>query len=184
MQYSLAQWLLFFFLYCFLGWVWECLCVSVHEEKWKNRGFLYGPFIPIYGFGAIIVLLVTLPVQDSIPMIFIAGMACSTVLEYGAGVVIQKLFGARYWDYSGKRFHLNGYICPLCSFGWGLFSVVQIKVLHPFLENDILKIPDLAADIISTILVAGCAADMALSVRSALYLKKKPENDRISVGHK
>lgn len=72
MQYSVIQWLLFFFLYGFLGWIWECLYVSISERKWINRGFLYGAFIPIYGLGAIIILLVTLPVRDSIPMIFLA----------------------------------------------------------------------------------------------------------------
>ncbi len=181
MQYSLTQWLLFFFLYCFLGWIWECLYVSVYEKKWKNQGFLYGPLVPIYGFGAIIVLLVTLPVRNSIPMIFIAGMTGSTVLEYGTGVVMQRLFRARYWDYSRNRFNLNGYICPFCSFGWGLFSVVQIKILHPLFESAILEIPVAVASLISTILVALYAADTALSVRSALYLQKKPKMNQIGL---
>lgn len=181
MQYSLTQWLLFFFLYCFLGWIWECLYVSAYEKKWINRGFLYGPLIPIYGFGAIIVFLITLPVRDSIPMIFLAGMSCSTALEYGAGIVMQKLFHARYWDYSRNRFNLNGYICPFCSFGWGLFSVAQIKILHPLFESAILEIPVAVASLISTILVALYAADTALSVQSALYLQKKPEMNQIGL---
>ena len=181
MQYSLTQWLLFFFLYCFLGWIWECLYVSAYEKKWINRGFLYGPLIPIYGFGAIIVFLITLPVRDSIPMIFLAGMSCSTALEYGTGIVMQKLFHARYWDYSRNRFNLNGYICPFCSFGWGLFSVAQIKILHPLFESAILEIPVAVASLISTILVALYAADTALSVQSALYLQKKPEMNQIGL---
>lgn len=172
MQYSLTQWLLFFFLYCFLGWIWECLYVSAHEKKWINRGFLYGPLIPIYGFGAIIVILITLSVRDSIPMIFIAGVSCSTALEYGTGVVMQKLFHRRYWDYNRNRFNLNGYVCPLCSLGWGLLSVVQIKVLHPFFESVILEIPVAAASFLSMILFAIYATDTALSVQSALYLQK------------
>lgn len=172
MKYSLAQWLLFFFLYGLLGWIWECLYVSVYEKKWINRGFLYGPFIPIYGFGAIIVFLIAFPVRESIPMIFLAGISCSTALEYGTGLVMQRLFQERYWDYSRNRFNLNGYICPLCSFGWGLFSVVQIKILHPLFESAILEIPVAAASLLSTILVAICAADTALSVRSALHLQR------------
>lgn len=172
MQYSLTQWLLFFFLYCFLGWIWECLYVSAHEKKWINRGFLYGPLIPIYGFGAIIVFLITLSVRDSIPKIFIVGVSCSTALEYGTGVVMQKLFHRRYWDYNRKCFNLNGYVCPFCSLGWGLFSVVQIKVLHPFFESAILEIPTVAASFLSMIFVAIYAADTALSVQSALCLQK------------
>ncbi len=167
-------------MYCFLGWIWECLYVSAYERKWVNRGFLYGPLIPIYGFGAVIVLLITLPVQDSIPMIFLAGMSGSTVLEYGTGVVMQKLFHARYWDYRKNRFNLDGYICPFCSFGWGLFSVVQIKMLHPFVESAILEIPVAVSGFISTIFVAVYAADTTLSVQSALYLRKRPKSNKIS----
>lgn len=172
MQYSLIQWLMSFFFYCFFGWIWESLYISLYERKWVNRGFLYGPFIPIYGFGAMIVLLVTSSVQDSIPMIFLTGMLSATVLEYGTGMVMERLFHARYWDYSRNRFHLNGYICPVCSFGWGVFSVVQIKLLHPLFEKAVLEIPTAAASLISAILVTIFAIDAALSVRSALHLQK------------
>lgn len=132
------------------------------------------------GFGAIIILLVTLPIRDSIPMIFLAGILGSTILEYGTGVVMQKLFQARYWDYSRNRFHLNGYICPLCSLGWGLFSVAQIKILHPLIEPVMLKIPVNTASVISTIFVAVYAAT-ALSVQSALQMQEKPKNNKICV---
>lgn len=172
MRYSLTQWLLFFFLYCFLGWIWECLYVSAYEKRWINRGFLYGPLTPIYGFGAVTVILITSPVQESIPMIFLVGMTSATVLEYGTGVVLQRLFQARYWDYTSNRLNLDGYICPFCSLGWGLFSVVLIKVLHPVIERAILKIPADAAGLISAILVTVCVADTSLSIRSVLHLQK------------
>lgn len=170
MQYSQSQWLLFFFLYCFLGWVWECLYMSALEKQWINRGFLHGPFIPIYGFGAIIVLWLTAPVRDNIFLIFITGMLGATALEYLTGVTLQQVFHARYWDYSNMRFNLNGYICPFCSFGWGAFSVATVKFLHVFLENVILKIPANIAGILSIILVAVYAADTAISVQTAFHL--------------
>lgn len=184
MQYSLTQWLLLFFIYCFLGWVWECLYVSAYEKRWINRGFLYGPFIPIYGYGAIIGLLLTLQVQNSVPLVFIIGMSGSTALEYCTGIIMQKLFHVRYWDYSKNRFNLNGYICPFCSLVWGVFSVVQIKILTPFFENSILKMPVGISSLISTILVAVYAADTALSVQSELSLKKKHINNQIGVIYK
>lgn len=175
MQYTLYQWMLFFFSYGFLGWVWECLYVSAYRKKWVNRGFLYGPLIPMYGFGTVLVLWVTVPVRGSIPWVFLLGMTGITVLEYGTGTAMQKLFHARYWDYSRNRFNVNGYICPFCSFGWGLFSIIQIQFLHFVLESTVLKIPAAAAGIISMIFVAVYAADTALSVQSALYLRKKQE---------
>ena len=69
-NYSISQWLLFFYIYCFIGWIWESCYVSVHEKKWVNRGFLHGPFLPIYGTGAIAILWATLPVANNYFLIF------------------------------------------------------------------------------------------------------------------
>lgn len=172
MIYTQAQWLLFFFLYCFLGWIWECLYVSVLEKHWVNRGFLYGPMIPIYGFGAITVLLITLPVRESIPLIFLFGMAGATALEYVTGDAMEYLFHVRYWDYSSHRFNVNGYICLFASLGWGAFSVLMVKVLHLPFERMVLTIPQDAASLLSTVLVAVFAADTTKSVQSALDLRE------------
>ena len=108
--YSLTQWLLFFYISCFIGWIWECCYVSVRKREWVNRGFLHGPFLPIYGSGAIVILLSTINVRDSIPLIFIMGMISSTILEFVTGCCMEKLFGVRYWDYSDKPFNVKGYI--------------------------------------------------------------------------
>ncbi len=172
MFYSQAQWLLFFFLYCFLGWVWECLYVSALKRQWINRGFLYGPLIPIYGFGAITVLWITLPVRGSIPLIFLFGMVGATILEYFTGAAMERLFHVRYWDYSNNHFNLNGHICLFCSLGWGVFSVLMVKVLHLPFENAVLKIPENIANLTSTVLVAIFAADTTKSVQSALDFRE------------
>ena len=85
MQYGQSQWLLFFFTYSVLGWIRESLYVSTKERQWINRGFLYGPWLPIYGFGAIIILFLTLPVRKNLIWIFLLGMTGATVLEYVTG---------------------------------------------------------------------------------------------------
>ncbi len=172
MYYSQAQWLWCFFLYCFLGWIWECLYVSAIKRQWINRGFLYGPLIPIYGFGAITVLWITLPVRESIPLIFLFGMAGATVLEYFTGAAMERIFHVRYWDYSSNHFNLNGHICLFCSLGWGVFSVLMVKVLHLPFENAVLRIPESTANLTSTILVAVFAADTTKSVQSALDFRE------------
>lgn len=84
-SYHLTQWVLFFFIYSFIGWVWECCFVSVRKRRWVNRGFMYGPMLPIYGFGALAVLISTIRVRDSIPLIFLFGMVGATLLEYVTG---------------------------------------------------------------------------------------------------
>lgn len=89
--YTVSQWILFFYIYCFCGWVWESAYVSVCERKPVNRGFLKGPFLPIYSRpGAICILIVTIPVRGNIPAMCVVGMVSATVLEYITGYVMDR----------------------------------------------------------------------------------------------
>ena len=103
-DYSAWQWLLVFYLYCFLGWCFESTVVSVQQRHFVNRGFLRGPMLPIYGFGATILLHVSLPLYDKPVALFLASMAAATIFEYIVGVIMEKLFKVKYWDYSTHRF--------------------------------------------------------------------------------
>lgn len=170
--YTLGQWLLFFFLYCFLGWVWESCYVSARQRRWVNRGFLHGPLLPIYGFGAVIILWATLPVRGSLPLIFLLGMLAATALEYVTGAAMEALFKVRYWDYSGKAFNLNGHICLTCSLAWGAFSVLLVKVLHPPLEDLVLRLPAFLADALACVLTVYFTADTVRSFQAAMDLRE------------
>ena len=170
--YTLGQWLLFFFLYCFLGWVWESCYVSTRQRRWVNRGFLHGPLLPIYGFGAVIILWATLPVRGSLPLIFLLGMLAATALEYVTGAAMEALFKVRYWDYSGKPFNLNGHICLTCSLAWGAFSVLLVKVLHPPFENLVLRLPAFLADALACVLTVYFTADTVRSFQAAMDLRE------------
>ncbi len=171
MVYTQSQWLLFFFSYCFLGWIWESCYVSVKKGEWINRGFLRGPIVPIYGFGAVIVLWVTLPVLSNVFLVFLLGMLGATILEYLTGAAMERLFHVRYWDYSSHKYNLNGYICAECSLAWGIFSVFLVKVLHPLVENLVLQIPSVWADLITLLCVILFAADATRAFQSAVDLK-------------
>ena len=170
--YTLGQWLLFFFLYCFLGWVWESCYVSARQRRWVNRGFLHGPLLPIYGFGAVIILWATLPVRGSLALIFLLGMLAATALEYVTGAAMEALFKVRYWDYSGKPFNLNGHICLTCSLAWGAFSVLLVKVLHPPLEDLVLRLPAFLADALACVLTVYFTADTVRSFQAAMDLRE------------
>ena len=170
--YTAPQWLLFFFTYCFLGWVWETAFVSLRTRTWTNRGFLFGPWIPIYGFGAILILWLTLPVRESIPLVYLLGMLGATALEYVTGAAMERLFHVRYWDYSKAPLNLNGHICLFCSLGWGAFSVLLVEVLHPPVERLLLSLPAAAAEIVSPLLLAAFSVDVTCSVQEALHLKE------------
>ncbi|WP_294343574.1 putative ABC transporter permease [uncultured Clostridium sp.] len=169
--YSLNQWLLFFFIYCFVGWIWESCYVSVKSKKWINRGFLRGPMLPIYGFGTIIILIATIPVRSNIFLVFIFGMVAATTLEYFTGVLMEKIFHVRYWDYSDEAFNFQGHICLLCSVAWGAFSILMVKVIHPPIEYVVLLIPELICEIIILCIIVAFTIDIVQSVNDALDLK-------------
>lgn len=170
-QYTFIQWLLFFFIYCFLGWVWESCYVSIKKREWINRGFLHGPMLPIYGSGAIIVLLCTIGVRDQVILIFIFGMTGATILEYVTGACMERLFRVRYWDYSHMPLNLKGYICLPVSLGWGVFSVLLVRVIHVPIENAVLQIPERIAEAVTVLCSSAFAADFTLSFGEAMDLR-------------
>ncbi|WP_326907125.1 putative ABC transporter permease [Sedimentibacter sp. MB31-C6] len=172
MQYTQAQWLLFFYIYCFLGWIWETCYVSLLKREWVNRGFLHGPILPIYGFGAIIILWLTMPFKDNLLHIYVLGMIGATILEYVTGAAMERLFHMRYWDYSHHPFNLNGHISLLTSLGWGFFSVLLVEILHPPIEQLLLQVAYYTAELLSLILTVIFVADTTKSVQSALDMKE------------
>ena len=170
--YTLGQWLLFFYLYCFLGWVWESCYVSLKQRRWVNRGFLRGPLLPIYGFGAVLILWATLPVRGSLALIFPLGMAAASALEYVTGAAMEALFKVRYWDYSNQPFNLNGHICLACSLAWGAFSILLVRVLHPPLEDLVLWLPGFLTDVLACGLTIYTTADTVRSFQAAMDLRE------------
>lgn len=171
-QYDPSEWLLFFYFYCFCGWIWECCYVSVKQRKWVNRGFLHGPFLPIYGSGAISVLILTIPVKEHLLAVFIMGMLGATLLEYLTGFIMEKLFGVRYWDYSNVPFNLHGYICLMASLGWGIFSVVMIRVVHLPVEQMVYRIPEATRETLAIFITVVFVADFTKSFQEAMDLKE------------
>ena len=170
--YTTGQWVLLFFFYCFCGWVWESCYVSVCQRRWVNRGFLNGPLLPIYGFGAIIILFATLPVEDNLYLVWLFGMLAATALEYVTGAAMEALFKVRYWDYSKHRFQLNGHICLSSSIAWGFFSIFLVRFLHPPIGRLLLDIPSWCVDPLALALTVAFTADVVRSVQAAMDLRE------------
>lgn len=170
-HYSLPQWLFFFYFYCFFGWCFESTYVSICERRLVNRGFLRGPFLPLYGSGAIMMLVVSSPFQDSLPLVFLAGCVGSTVLEYVTGVVMEALFKVRYWDYSHKKLNFKGYICLESTIAWGFLTIVMTEWLHKPVEYFVLGIPEAVLSAVVTVFTVMLSADFALSFKAALDLR-------------
>lgn len=171
MVYTQSQWLLLFFLYCVAGWLWESLYVSAKERRWVNRGFLHGPWLPIYGTGAILILFTTLPCRESIPLTFLVGMVTATLLEGATGRVMEKMFHMRWWDYSEKPLNWKGYICLSVTVAWGFFSLLLVYILHPPMERLLLWVPLGLVEPLGLVLTVLFVVDATKSVQEALGLK-------------
>lgn len=176
-SYSITQWTLFFFWYCFLGWIWECSYVSMRQawqnKKWKfiNRGFLHGPVIPIYGFAAITILLTTIGVRESTAAVYVIGALTATLFELVTGTGMEHLFKVKYWDYSDMPLNYNGQVCLFVSLLWGFFSVVLVKLIHVPIESLLLQTPTFLCEIAAFSLMAVFAYDTATSFNEAMDLR-------------
>lgn len=169
--YNGFQWLFFFYTYCFLGWCFESTYVSLKSRKVVNRGFMRGPFLPLYGSGAIMMLVVSMPFRDNVFLTYIAGVIGATALEYVTGVAMEALFKVRYWDYSSKPFNFQGHICLSSSIAWGFFTILMTRVIHRPIEQMVLSIPGRALAWVTTVLTIYIVADFTLSFKAALDLR-------------
>lgn len=174
-MYTLWQWLLFFYIYSFIGWIWESCYVSVQKRRWVNRGFLNGPFLPIYGCGALAVLISTITVRENVFLIFLFGMTGATILEYFTGWGMEKLFKVKYWDYSRQPFNLNGHICLLASLGWGLFSVIMVRGIHIPVEWAVQALPGTIGESVAFGFTIYMSVDFTLSFREAMDMREMLE---------
>ena len=170
-HYKKFQWLFFFYMYCFLGWCFESTYVSVKSKKWVNRGFMRGPFLPLYGSGATMMLVVSMPFQENVLLTYIAGVVGATALEYITGVTMEALFNVRYWDYSGQPFNFQGHICLKSSLAWGVLTILMTRVIHRPIEQFILSIPGNALFYVTALLTIYIVADFTLSFKAALDLR-------------
>lgn len=170
-NYSIIQWLFFFYFYCFFGWCFESTYVSLKEKHPVNRGFMRGPFLPLYGSGAIMMLVVSAPFQYNIFLTYVAGCIGATVLEYVTGVTMEALFKVRYWDYSNQKFNFQGHICLGSSLAWGLLTILMTEFVHKWVENVVFMIPSSLLTIVTYVLTVGIAADFALSFKAAMDLR-------------
>lgn len=170
-NYTMIQWVAYFLIYCFIGWCYESVYVSIKHKRWVNRGFMRGPFLPLYGSGAIVMLVVTIPFRDNLLLTFLAGCVGATALEYVTGVCMEALFKIRYWDYSNRRFNFQGHICLAATLAWGAFTILMTRFIHTPIEHFVLGMPQIVVSIVTTLVTGVCIVDFTLSFRTALDIK-------------
>ena len=161
---TLFLWLM---IYSIIGWVYESTICSIGQRKLINRGFLNGPYCPIYGTGAVLVLLVLGRIQNPV-LLFFAGAVLTCSLEYLTSWLMEKLFHARWWDYSKRKFNIGGRVCLIGAVVFGAFSVVLILVLHPWVKSLTDRLTDTALTWICAILLVGIVSDLIVTVKGLL----------------
>lgn len=164
---------LYFWIYSFLGWVVESTFCSINEHKLINRGFLSGPICPIYGFGALIVILSLTPFLSHPLFLFIDAVVLTSILEYFTSYAMEQLFHARWWDYSQHRFNLNGRICLATSLSFGGLSLFVMYVLHPGVVHLVSYLPQVAQIVISIIILLVFLVDLSTTVQSTINFQQK-----------
>lgn len=171
MIYTTDQWIFFFFIYCFFGWIWESSFVSIRTKKLTNRGFMRGPFIPIYGCGCVLMMAVGAPLMDHPIAMYFTGMICATVMEFITGDMMLRIFRVRYWDYTGRFLNIKGHVCLAASILWGFFTLLMNYVGKIPIERKVMMIPPEWLHVIVLILLVYFAADFSLSFKTALDLR-------------
>ena len=170
-HYTAIQWLFFFYFYCFFGWVFESTYGSIKSRHFVNRGFMRGPFLPIYGSGAIMMLVVSMPFQDNLILTYLAGCVGATLLELVTGMTMEALFKVRYWDYSNQKFNYKGHICLSSTIAWGFLTIFMTQFLHKGVEKLVLSIPYNILTILTVVLSVYIVADFTLSFKAAMDLR-------------
>ena len=164
---TVETWFLWLMIYSIIGWIYESTICSIGQRKLINRGFLNGPYCPIYGTGAVLVLLVLGRIQNPV-LLFFAGAVLTCSLEYLTSWLMEKLFHARWWDYSKRKFNIGGRVCLIGAVVFGAFSVVLILVLHPWVKSLTDRLTDTALTWICAILLVGIVSDLIVTVKGLL----------------
>lgn len=154
---------LLFIIYSFIGWLIETICCSFSAKKFVERGFLIGPICTIYGFGAIIMLIFLNKYLESSIILFVMGIFICSILEYLTSFIMEKLFNTRWWDYSKRKFNINGRVCLTNAFFFGVLGVLLLYYINPFFLSILSFIPTKTLNICFLILICLLTIDSIIS---------------------
>ena len=184
---TLSEWFLFFIGYAFIGWTIEVIGVLINQKKFVNRGFLIGPYCPIYGFGGVIMTLTLTKYFDHPITLFAMGMFECAILEYFTSYAMEKLFNARWWDYTKYKYNINGRICLETMIPFGLLGCVAIYIVNPILNKWLGLMPLQVINILAITTAAIFFVDILVSVRvidsfkrTAMQFKNKDNTEEIT----
>lgn len=176
---SVLDYIFYFFFYSFIGWFLESCYCSIRPKKWVNRGFLRGPICPIYGTGALVIMIALVPLRELTEnlylnelIIFAVGMVLCDFVEFITSYIMEKLFNARWWDYSNKKFNVQGRICLTHTLYWGTCSCLFVFILEPVIDLYLVgQISEVSRNILTYIFLTVFAFDLLDTVFHALGIR-------------
>ncbi|MGE5455968.1 MAG: putative ABC transporter permease [Ignavibacteriales bacterium] len=163
-MHSFMIYFLLFLAYSIIGWVIETIYTAITKREIVNRGFLIGPYCPIYGVGALVMIVLLKSYHHDLFALFIVSVFVCTVIEYITSYLMEKIFKARWWDYSDLPFNINGRVCLLNSVEFGILSILLIKYVNIFISDFIYNMPDLIRAILFGFFLGIFTLDIIISV--------------------
>ena len=162
-----------FIIYSILGWFMEVIIVSTKKRKLTNRGFLIGPWCPIYGFGALFITVLLKKYYEDPLVLFIMSFLLGSILEYVTSYIMEKIFHARWWDYSDHKFNVNGRISLITSLGFGFLGLILVYVFNPFFLKIVMNIPSIVFNINMIIIGLIFITDIVTSFKIIYNIRKE-----------
>lgn len=180
MVQTIFELLWYFFIYSFIGWCAEIAYAAIKHRKFMNRGFLNGPLCPVYGVGMVLILLFFGSLKGNFVFLALGCSVMAAVVEFFTGALMEKVFRCKWWDYSGYKHNIGGYICPQFSLLWGIGAALIITFLHPFFAPLIGMIPSLLVKITAVVLLVAAAADFVSVTGAILQMERTARIDEIA----
>ena len=172
------KYFLYFIIYSFIGWLMEVICKLFEYKRFINRGFLIGPICPIYGFGVLFIILLIGNDRNDILSVFLKAILICSVLEYLTSYFMEKLFKARWWDYTRFKFNINGRICAETMIPFGILGTLVIYIIHPLIVKFIALFNPILIMIIAIILFILYLTDMIISFNVMNKIKNQIKNQK------
>lgn len=178
MIYKIEIYFMLFIIYAFLGWVMECTLGVIQKHKFVNRGFLIGPYCPIYGVGVVGITLLLSKFSDNLILLFVLVTLLCGTLEYLTSYFMEKIFHARWWDYTNRKFNLNGRICLETLLPFGIIGTIAIKFMNPFFFTKLYQIPKVVLTILAAVILLIYIVDVVVSFNIILSFKNLSKKEK------
>ena len=170
-----SKYVILFFVYSFIGWVMEIITTFMSTKKIINRGFLIGPYCPIYGTGVLMIFFIAGFINDFFYLFLISLVLC-TLLEYFSSYFLELIFNIRWWDYSNEKYNIKGRICMRNLILFGIGGTIVLKFINPYLINIIDSLPINIINIVSLIIILFVLFDFIMSMYLIFKYKKLKNN--------